>query len=113
VEEWREEADKEGGPWTAVQFPHRIGTEYARENVGWYARTLPDIPTYWMDWGLLIDAGILDDADQIFINGAQVAASGSMTGKQSAWTEERVYQIPSGQFQLGTPNLLSILIKQS
>ena len=79
--------------WRKAAFPHVDFTDVMKgyDTFGWYACTF-DIPAAFRGMELLVDLGIIDDADETFINGVAVGKTGKVPGG-SAWRTDRRYRI--------------------
>ena len=86
--------------WHEVEFPHgdfmRIMPE--RDVFGWYVHAF-DIPKWLSGLDVVMDLGVIDDADETFVNGTFVGSTGRVPGG-SAWQKDRRYRVPAG-LQIG------------
>lgn len=88
--------------WHRASFPH---TDFDRlqsdRNVyGWYACVFT-VPEPLKDRDLLLDLGVIDDADMTYVNGVLVGQMGSLRSQGSAWNQDRRYRIPADTLQPG------------
>ncbi|MFA6843727.1 MAG: hypothetical protein WCR33_04965 [Bacilli bacterium] len=89
------EAEKSMLFWREASFPHQDFVKLMpQKNVfGWYAHVF-DLPDEFVGFDLLLDLGIIDDADETFLNGALIGKTGTVPGG-SAWNRDRLYRIPA------------------
>jgi alpha-L-fucosidase 2 len=84
----------------------------SHDGFAWY-RTLVRLPDDWEREGNLLLLGRVDDADETYVNGTLVGATGSLPPEaRSAWQEDRVYAIPEDLLRPGW-NLVSVRIHDS
>ncbi|MBQ7650103.1 MAG: hypothetical protein IJS15_04045 [Victivallales bacterium] len=88
------EAQRSELHWREASFPHcDFAKLMPQRNVfGWYGCEF-DVPNSLAGMDVLVDLGIIDDADETFVNGTIVGAMGKVTGG-SAWQADRQYRIP-------------------
>ena len=81
--------------WHEVEFPHgdfmRIMPE--RDVFGWYVHAF-DIPKWLSGLDVVMDLGVIDDADETFVNGTFVGSTGRVPGG-SVWQKDRRYRVPA------------------
>ena len=93
--------------WHEATFPH---SDFARlmpkRNVfGWYGCEF-DVPPELNGMDIIADLGIIDDADETFVNGSLVGRTGKIPGG-SAWQTDRLYRIPAEKL-MPLHNFLSV-----
>jgi len=67
--------------WAEVSFPHAFDKVQPKDNVyGWYVCVL-NVPATLTKHDLVLDLGVIDDADVTYFNGKKVGATGSLTDK--------------------------------
>ena len=78
--------------WHTAEFPHEdfVRLMPQRDVHGWYAHAF-DIPRMFRGMDLVIDLGVIDDADETFLNGSQLGKTGKIPGG-SAWRTDRLYR---------------------
>ena len=98
--------------WAVVSFPHSLDKVQPRDNVyGWYVCVL-DVPAALTGYDLVLDLGVIDDADATYFNGRRVGAMGSMTDRQaSAWNLDRRYRVSSSLVKYGRKNIIAVQVK--
>ncbi|MBQ9367724.1 MAG: hypothetical protein IJT83_08080 [Victivallales bacterium] len=87
------EAQRKELHWRPASFPHRDFVRLMPENKvhGWYG-CLFDVPPELAGRDLLLDLGIIDDADETYLNGSRIGGTGTVPGG-SAWQSDRLYRI--------------------
>ena len=89
------EREREFVHWRKATFPHedfmRIMPE--RNVFGWYAHAF-NVPKWLMKLDIVMDLGIVDDADETFVNGTFVGSTGRVPNG-SVWQKDRRYRIPA------------------
>ena len=83
--------------WQAVEFPHSDFTRImAMKNAfGWYGCEF-DVPTALQGMDVYADLGVIDDADETFVNGVKNGGVGTLA-KGSAWQDDRLYRLPAAR----------------
>jgi len=81
--------------WRTATFPHQDFVRLMPKNnvFGWYAHVF-DRPPELEGFDLLLDLGVIDDADETFLNGTLIGKTGKVPGG-SAWNTDRLYRIPA------------------
>ncbi|MBI2932553.1 MAG: hypothetical protein HYY16_12960 [Planctomycetes bacterium] len=103
--------DFDDGGWRTLHVP---GTWEAQglpqlDGFAWYRRTfhLPRLPQGEKAVLLL---GKIDDADETYINGVKIGASGSMNPpRKTAWQDQRLYLVPRDALRQGS-NVLAVRV---
>lgn len=105
-------ADFDRADWMPVSFPHSFDKVQHQDNVyGWYACVL-EVPEAFRGRDLLLDLGIVDDADATYFNGTKVGATGSFSDRnQSAWNRDRRYRVPEALVKAGDANVIAVQAK--
>ena len=82
--------------WRAATFPHQDSVKLMpqKNSFGWYTHVF-DLPGDFLGFDLLLDLGVIDDADETFLNGTLIGKTGSVPGG-SAWNRDRLYRVPTG-----------------
>jgi hypothetical protein len=97
--------------WISVHLPaswSSLGITQFEKKIGWY-RIHFKAPTKLIDQSCLLFAGLIDDADETFLNGVKIGNTGIFPpNDQSAWDAQRKYQVPKGL--LKTENVLAIRV---
>ena len=85
--------------WHEAEFPHRDFVRMMPQNnvFGWYAHVF-DVPKPFRGMDLLLYLGIIDDADETFLNGGFINGYGKVPDG-SAWQDDRLYRIPSNNLR--------------
>ncbi len=87
--------------WEETGFPNYDG-------MAWY-RTTFTVPENMRGQDLILLAGVIDDADETYVNGVLIGKTGQFPpNDQSAWDTPRKYSIPPGV--LKTKNTLAIRV---
>ena len=83
--------------WHTVEFPHRDFTRLMpmKNAFGWYGCEF-DVPKALQDMDVYVALGVIDDANETFVNGVKIGGTG-MLAKGSAWQEDRLYRIPAAR----------------
>ncbi|MBQ6472397.1 MAG: hypothetical protein IJJ33_10465, partial [Victivallales bacterium] len=81
--------------WHPATFPHQdfVGMMPGRKVFGWYACVF-DVPENKANQDLLVDLGLIDDADECYLNGQRIGGMGRVPGG-SAWQSDRLYRVPA------------------
>ena len=100
-------AEKEMFYWHQATFPHQdfVNMMPGKNVFGWYAHFFA-VPKYLQRMDLLIDLGLIDDADETFLNGSLIGRTGAVPGG-SAWQSDRLYRASAG---ISTNDQNSLLI---
>ena len=86
------------------------GVKDSYDGFAWY-RCFFKAPQEWAGGDVTLHLGRIDDADETFVNGKKVAATGSMPpDSKSAWREERRYRVPAKHLRIGEWNLLAVRV---
>ena len=92
-----------GAPW------ERQGHE-ALDGFAWY-RAIFTAPRRAPSGPLALELGRLDDADETFLNGRRVGATGAMPpGHVSAWQAYRRYAVPADAIRWGRENVVAVRV---
>lgn len=98
------------GWWTA-DFATSLGGNPNWAGYAWYVREF-DVPASFPTEGLLLTAGMFDEADEIYINGTKVGATGikddGTYDGSNPWDVERVYALDSSILQYGQTNTIAV-----
>jgi hypothetical protein len=94
--------------WHEATFPHRgfVDMMPQQKAFGWYAHAF-GVPQQFTGLDLLLDLGIIDDADETFVNGVRVGGLGKVPGG-SAWQADRLYRIPASKINCFGDNLAAV-----
>ena len=81
--------------WHEVEFPHEdfMRIMPGRDVFGWYVHAF-DIPKWLSGLDVVMDLGVIDDADETFVNGTFVGSTGRVPGG-SVWQKDRRYRVPA------------------
>jgi hypothetical protein len=78
------------------------------DGIAWY-RVRFNIPESWTGDDLVLFAGIIDDADETYLNGVRIGVSGQFPpNDQSTWDVQRIYEIPKALIK--STNTLAIRV---
>ena len=85
--------------WHEATFPHRgfVDMMPQQKAFGWYAHAF-GVPQQFTGLDLLLDLGIIDDADETFVNGVRVGGIGKVPGGPPARRNRVVRQRIRRQF---------------
>ena len=107
--------DPVAGPWQPIEIAngHLDVSLLPARTTAWYQRTF-EVPADFAKGDLVLLAGKIDDADQVFINGQEIGrtgldAQGNYLGT-SHWEETREYAIPSNVLKYGETNTITIRV---
>lgn len=87
------------------------------DGLAWYRHhfTIPD--NLYAEWGesdLMMEFGSIDDADQVFVNGKMIGATGSFPPKpETGYGKNRLYPVPAGLIKRGADNVVAVRIHDS
>ncbi len=98
--------------WRPARFPHAEFDRIQSQNnvYGWYG-CLVTVPNAVEGHDLVLDLGVIDDADVAYVNGVEVGKTGSFedVGK-SGWCRDRRYRVPAKLLKPGK-NLVLVQVK--
>ena len=99
--------------WRKAWFPHSgFARMMPEKNVfGWYGHEF-GIPAGLAGLDLWLDLGIVDDADETFVNGVMVGKTGVVPGG-SVWQEDRLYRVPSAGLNVYGDNFIAVHVWSS
>ncbi len=101
-------ADFDDAGWKPIAVPGQFDTlvpEWANlDGAVWYRREFT-LPTAWAGRDLVLNLGVIDDADTTYLNGHQI---GRTVGEKS-WSETRRYKVPAWALKPGR-NVLAIRV---
>jgi len=90
--------------WSRIPVPGAWSVHEAlrsHDGFAWY-RTLVRIPEAWEEAELELRLGRIDDADETFLDGVKIGATGGMPpAAASAWQAERRYRVPGERVRAG------------
>lgn len=89
-----------GLDWWTEDFARCLKGNPYYTGFAWYVRSF-EVPEEFDTSGLQIDAGMIDEADEIYINGIRVGSTGiekegGAYDRSNPWDVERIYMIPDG-----------------
>jgi hypothetical protein len=77
---------------------------------GWYRKHLI-IPAEWKGHSVVLPLGKIDDSDVSYFNGKEIGHMGDFPpGKDTAWNQERHYEVPAKLIHFGKDNVISIRV---
>ncbi len=97
--------------WTVPDDWGRSAELSTYDGYAWYRRsfTLPERPDGITDSSVIAALGFIDDADQTFLNGEKIGATGSFPPAfDSTWEVPREYYPPNGLLHWGAVNVLAV-----
>lgn len=107
------EPDFDDSSWEVTRVPTEDGHEGRYDDYdgfGWF-RTTFTLPADADGLNLVLSAGYIDDADEIYLNGVLVGKSGEFPpDSDSQWFERRLYPVPSEALRYGQENVLAARI---
>src|ERR1035437_6886228 len=99
--------------WQTVKLPAKWEdhSKYYDDNVfGWYRREIT-IPDSMKGKDIIINAGMIDDADETYLNGEFIGATGSFPPNyKSAWNALREYKVKSSLIKYGQKNVIAVRV---
>ena len=110
--EWKTPAPDQGA-WEVAQVPATWESQGYPEYDGfaWYRRAFKVAPTLARAGTVVLHLGRIDDADEVYLNGAFVGATGGMPpGYYSAYNTQREYVIPAGLLDMDGENVLAVRV---
>lgn len=87
--------------WHPVSFPHAdFSRLMPQRNVfGWYGCQF-DVPEEMLGYDVIADLGVIDDTDEVFINGQRVGGYGTLgIPHATAWSQHRRYRLPASHLK--------------
>ena len=102
-------ADRE---WATIHAPEEWQSEgYAGYNgFAWYRKTFTFPEGHEKD-PVFLSLGRIDDADQVYLNGKLIGATGQFPPHYvSAYEKARVYEVPADVLFVGRPNVLAVRV---
>ena len=108
--EWKNAA-LDVSDWKTVQLPARWeGRDFPEQSYIWFRRTLT-IPAELQGKPFALDMGKIDDADETYLNGHKLGATGRMPPHfQSAWQSPRRYRVDPKLLNAGGENVLAVRV---
>ena len=97
--------DTDDSEWTRLKLPDPWERTPAMANLNgvvWFRKTV-EIPPEWAGKPLVLNAGIVDDADTTYFNGVQVGATGKDVPEH--WKIQRAYAIPAAAVKAGAATI--------
>lgn len=83
------------------------------DGFAWYLLPIA-IPADWPQEDLALDLGSIDDADEAFVNGERIGATGGMPpNARTAWQAQRRYTIPARLVTPGSRTVLAVRVHDS
>lgn len=107
-------ADYSDAAWDSWTVPDNWGqsTELSTyDGYAWYRKTftLPERPQGITDSSIIAALGLIDDADETFLNGQPIGETGSFPPAfDSTWEVPREYYLPDGLLHWGAANVLAV-----
>ena len=98
--------------WEKVPMPDDGWDKRQPEDnvIGWY-RLHFSVPEVWGKLRLILDLGLILDADETYLNGEWIALTGSFPPEPfSAAGDPRLYELPSDCIKYGEDNVLAIKV---
>ncbi len=98
--------------WEKVKVPAKWEDHgYKCENCyGWYRKHFI-IPAEWKGHSIVLPLGKIDDADISYLNGKEIGHMGDFPpGKNTAWNQDRHYEVPAKLIHFGKDNVISIRV---
>ncbi len=108
---------EEGDGWLPIQTPaawETLGGEMAAyDGLAWY-QTAVEVPESWAGTDATLLFGGIDDADETYVNGVRVGATGSMPPvAATAWNVPRQYTVPADVLKPGEINTIAVRVHDS
>ncbi|WP_225335345.1 family 16 glycoside hydrolase [Halomicrobium urmianum] len=110
---WSDPSFDDSG-WETVELPdhwedHSDYTD--AEAFGWYRKTVT-VPESWEDRDVTLQAGMIDDVDETFVNGTRVGQTGTFpeNGYDTAWDAPREYTVSGETIDYGGENVVAIRV---
>ncbi len=100
------------GSWESVGMPDETWDQrQPGDGVGGWYRLHFTVPGGWRGLPLVLDLGLVLDADRTYVNGRCIAATGSFPPvPHSAAGEPRLYGVPSDSLRFGADNVLAVQV---
>lgn len=97
--------------WMKVSLPSNWNEIYPGwTGVSWY-RMHVEFPDHLPDRSLGLRLGVICDVDEVFFNGRLIGRSGKFPpGQESAYSKERLYEIPPNLVKKGSTNIIAMRI---
>jgi len=107
-------ADAPGKGWALVRVPgfwERAGARFrGHDGFAWY-RCFVKLPATWKGQTLRLQLGQIDDADETFVNGQKVGATGTMPPNYRGLAgSRRTYRVPPKHVRAGAYNLIAVRV---
>ncbi|MDQ7012454.1 MAG: glycoside hydrolase N-terminal domain-containing protein [Planctomycetota bacterium] len=108
---------EQGDGWLPIRAPaawESLGGEMeAYDGFAWY-QTAVEIPESWAGTDATLLFGGIDDADETYVNGVRVGATGSMPpDAATAWNVPRQYTVPADLLKPGEINTIAVRVHDS
>jgi beta-galactosidase len=105
--------DLDDNTWQNVNLPAtwEKHSNYTEDNVyGWYRREII-VPENMKGKDVMINVGMIDDADETYLNGVLIGATGSFPPNfKSEWTAIREYKAASKIIKYGQKNVIAVRV---
>jgi hypothetical protein len=101
--------------WSSIRVPDRWENQgyNGYDGYAWYRLNIV-LPKELENHQLVLNAGYIDDVDQVYFNGVKIGQSGTFPPDyQSAYNAQRIYPIPGSLVQAGKQNLFAIRVYDS
>ena len=97
--------------WDKIEVPGIWEIKYpGYDGFGWY-RYHFTVPNEMEKQPLYLLIGIIDDADETYLNGVKIGATGSMPPSfQPAYDKQRLYDIPADIVRYGKDNVIAVRV---
>jgi cephalosporin-C deacetylase len=106
--------------WTACNLGKTWEEQSAKgyDGIAWYRKTLV-LPAAFKKLNkeqlkagfLTLELGKIDDADETFVNGVLIGATGKFPPKSvTAWDEDRSYKVPLSALKWNAPNVIAVRV---
>ena len=94
--------------WKSVTVPGACPDLAGAKGIGWY-RCFVEAPKDWAGQAVTLALGQIDDADETFVNGTKVGATGGMPPTpRTAWADQRRYAVDAKLLRPGAWNLIAV-----
>ena len=102
--------------WWTADFASSLGGNAWFAGYAWYVRSF-SVPDSFDRSSLLLKAGMMDEGDEVYLNGVRIGATGipqegGSYDMTNPWDVERVYPLPDGLLQAGE-NTIAVRICNS
>jgi sialate O-acetylesterase len=111
---WADPKFKDDG-WVTIKVPAQWEEQGfpGYDGYAWYRKTV-NIPKDWLKKQLYLDLGVIDDVDEVYVNGQYVGFRGQFPPNyETAYNHNRLYWLPVDCLRPDQPNVIAVRVYDS